>query len=490
MRIQIQGRTPYPRSLKWQIHKNYYLKRGMAAWLSGEVPSDVTSNPRQAFQNAMIVFRAVEVLYPKSIPRKQKIYVLEIAAGLGSFCLNFLLEFENICRTHKKTYHQNLVYLMSDIGKRSLEDAAKNRHLQKYVRRGRLEFLVQDSSRPEKNKLLNGRRFIIHKNQLIGVIANYAFCCFKQTVLQKKGDQFSEKYISLWLNSPAKTRGQAMRLLDDPTQTEILKNLDEESDFVPIKLQRFAREEAAQDALLATTRTLPDALFVYPVGPMETTRRLQPLVQPGGVMLINDKGYPRALEMARDYFSVPSFHGNSFAHHLNVPILEHYARGIGFATARTADVHISIQTLMMYKPLEGAAGARGNVASQSSAAQKLPPALAKEFEELFIKRNWNQLTMAWIMAARDCMALEDYADALKYLLWAKPYRPYDYLLMARLGTCYLELGQYKKAIAHFREGESYDYFDRHDFVGAIENVRQKLERTTAKPQEEILTKVA
>ncbi len=490
MRIQIQGRTPYPRSLKWQIHKNYYLKRGMAAWLSGEVPSDVTSNPRQAFQNAMMVYRAVEALYPKSIPRAQKIYVLEIAAGLGSFCLNFLMEFEKICRAHKKTYHQNLVYLMSDIGKRSLEDAAKNPHLQKYVRRGHLEFIVQDSSRPEKNRLLNGRRFIIRKNQLIGVIANYAFCCFKQTVLQKKGDQYSEKYISLWLNSPAKTYRQAMRLLEDPAQTEILKNLDEESDFVPIKVHRFAREEAAQAALLATTRTLPEALFVFPSGPIESTRRIYPLVQLGGVVLINDKGYPRSLEMTRDYFSVPSFHGNSFAHHLNVPILEHYARGIGFATARTADVHISIQTLMMYKPLTNDKRINGDKQNSAGSSMQLPSALAQEFEDLFVKRNWNQLTMAWIMAARDYMALEDYPNALKYLLWAKPYRPHDYLIMARLGNCYLELGQFKKAIAHYREGEKYDFFDRHDFVGAIEKVREKLDRTTAKLQEEILTKVA
>ena len=60
MKVKIQDLTPYDKSLIWEIHHNYFHKKGANAWLGGHIPYNITSNSCAALQNATLVYHALK----------------------------------------------------------------------------------------------------------------------------------------------------------------------------------------------------------------------------------------------------------------------------------------------------------------------------------------------------------------------------------------------------------------------------------------------
>jgi tetratricopeptide (TPR) repeat protein len=454
MKVQVQGLTRYPFSLKWKIQTRYYMERGAQAWLSGEVPSDININPRAAYQAAMLVYHSVRESYPHGVPARQKIYILEIAAGLGNYYLNFRRSFASICRTHGKHFHEQMVYVMTDFAPQTLREAESNAHLRQARKRGELELYVLDAIKLDEMRDLDGKKYDWLRKKPVAVIGNYVHCVLPVTILKKQGKSYLEEYISLSLELRRRLSPQAIRkIVHGEAEPTLLKHLHEKDVFRRTDIKKYVTDRAARVALEATTRNMDDVLFVFPFGSLVHIKSMLPRMRRNGIMLISDKGYAGVRAMLKPRNVIPSLHGNSFAHNVNFPLLERYAREIKSATALTLDSPYAVQMLMIAR------------------SRRLAAPLVRAFHELYSEHNYNEKALSWAIAARSFILQEEWQSAISYITRALKYRTDDYLLLTRLGYCYFQLRKYSQALKTFTRAKRFDYFSQAPLDFAIALVR-------------------
>ncbi len=209
MRYQIQDFVPYAQSLKWQIHTDYYQTRGAQAWLSQEVPYNVTSNRQAAHQNAAVLLAALQAQPPEA---NAPIRVLELGAGLGIFALNFLQTFRNLCHDAGVDYSQRLEYWMTDFAESALADIADHRALAEDLASGQLKLVVVDALQPQQARLLSGEEIAL-PTDFSAIVGNYQHSTLPVTLLLHQLGQYFEKHISLYYQLTGS-------LEQPPTETE------------------------------------------------------------------------------------------------------------------------------------------------------------------------------------------------------------------------------------------------------------------------------
>jgi len=444
MSVRLQRLTPYRQSLKWTIQSNYYEARGAAAWRSGEVPSDVTSNYRAAYQHAQLLLASLDAQYPRGVPKREQIYVLELASGLGTYCANFFRAFEDACRAQRKTYHHQLHYYFTDVVQGGLDAAASNPYLAGLQQEGRLSFTYLDALKP---------RGPFKRGQLHAVVGNYVFCVLPTTIFKKKGSAFFEKHIELTYEGSDLSSAQVRRLVQRPTESGFARKLSENSTYLPIKLGKRVRDAALRNALVDVTAPRRSATFTFPEGSVEALDALLPYLRRGGLVIITDKAYARALDLRYPRLATPNTHGNSYSHTLNTPLLQLYLERKGHGALRTADYAYGVQTL---------------VATRSVPSS---PQVARTFEQLFVAENYNEHASSWVSAARDAMALHRWSTAEAYLRRALRWRRNDAKVTYRLGVCAWQLGRTAEAERLLKRGSKLDVFSEHPWTETLERVR-------------------
>src|SRR5436305_1853534 len=175
MKIKIQESVPYKDSLKWQIHNNYFQKKGIDAWKLADIPFHITSNYQAAYQNAKVIFEVINNI-SKASKLKETFYILEVASGLGLFAINFFEAFSKICKQQKKDYHKNIHYMVTDYSEKNLRELSSNVYLSELLKDGLLDFYILDAMNLEGIKQLNNKEFTLKKEMIDVVIANYIHC--------------------------------------------------------------------------------------------------------------------------------------------------------------------------------------------------------------------------------------------------------------------------------------------------------------------------
>ena len=77
----------------WNWQRRYFEQKGMEAWSKSEVPHYVTSHPYMAYTYAQVVLAYLRDLAqpPHTCEStNQPLYIIELGAGCGRFCLPFL----------------------------------------------------------------------------------------------------------------------------------------------------------------------------------------------------------------------------------------------------------------------------------------------------------------------------------------------------------------------------------------------------------------
>lgn len=195
MILNLQDFVPYQQSLKWQVQHLYYQNEGTNAWLSADVPFDITSNYRAAYQNARIVIKSFQA------PPTEPFYILETGAGVGLFALNFIRAFKDICKKDKLDYLQYLRYMVSDYSQQVVEELESNIFFQNLQKEGLLEFYVLDALHPESIKDVYGEPFEFKANMLTAIIGNYQHDVFPVTPFKFENNQLLAKHLKMkyWL---------------------------------------------------------------------------------------------------------------------------------------------------------------------------------------------------------------------------------------------------------------------------------------------------
>jgi tetratricopeptide (TPR) repeat protein len=448
MQINLEDFTPYSRSLKWQIHNNYFQKKGAQAWLKSEVPYDITCNSCAAWQNALLVFEAVKKIEANgALATEEPINLLELASGVGLFAINFIDQFALICNKHGKNYHERLVYFFTDYSRINLMDAMKNRQLQILKKSGKIRFAEVDACDPRKiididtGKQIGGIKFA-------AAIANYLHCVLPLAILRKNNDRYFEKNVALSYEVADKRvisdeKKFVSNLVNNPVTEQVLENIKEKSIYLPIDVNSYFKDKSHWEVIAEMSRPYDPATILYPYGSFDAVKNFMPLMKRGSIYIISDKGYPSSEYMMGEKECTPSLHGNCFAHSVNFPMLALYAKKLGMATYKTANPDYGIQTIVIDSGFNHD--------------------LKKLFGQIFIDENRNQDSSDFVTASFDYDKNKDYEKALIFIKKAIKARPFDARLYMREGEAYLNLGFHDLALESFEKGQQYDYFNISDF---------------------------
>src|SRR5687767_13409944 len=115
-RYVLQDFRPLTQGLGWQLADLYWATAGVNPFIEKEVPYIVTSN-------GMLSEDAAATLFASCIdaPPDGPLLVLEMGAGSGLFARYFLDSFREICAQEGAGFYDHLVYLVSDLSPRSVE---------------------------------------------------------------------------------------------------------------------------------------------------------------------------------------------------------------------------------------------------------------------------------------------------------------------------------------------------------------------------------
>lgn len=393
-KINIQDYTPYHKSLKWEIHHNYFQKRGASAWRKGEVPFKVTSNPQGAYQNAELFFETIDSSALKNEP---VLVVLEIGSGLGAFAVNFIQAFSNICEEKSRDYHNKLHYMFTDYSEKNLLDISTDKHLSELKAKGILDFYILDALNPSEVKKLDGTPFEMKRGSLAFVIANYVHCTLPVKIIRKKNESFYEKYIQLFFKT---TEEQAptlniQELIDNPVEVAVLENLEEINQYKEIDLTEFIENKIEKESLTECLKDYDVATAIFPYGVLQSINGTLPFLKEEGLMIISDLGNPNYDYMKGEKECSPGIYGNCFAHKVNFPYLETYLNNSGLGTARTSDANYTLQTLILSK-------------------SKINEKVANTFKKLFIDSNFNEEANLNFKTGKSLFDSGDYEKAMEY----------------------------------------------------------------------------
>ncbi|MEE8524740.1 MAG: tetratricopeptide repeat protein [Thermoanaerobaculia bacterium] len=448
---RLEGPMPYHRSLIWQIHEDYFRRRGHAAWLERQVPHLLTGNRALATQKARLVHAAARQRQQRGeLTDDEPVAVLEMASGLGYFAFHFLDAFDRIDRAEGTGFAPRLRYHYTDFARRTVEQAAAHPAFAEARAAGRLRFLQLDARRPGAARTLAGEEQPLRG--LTAIVANYLYNCLPLKILRRDGAGWQEKVVEL-LSDPALPAPEASReprhWLGEHDGEPLLPRLAERSSWRRADAATFetpGHRQTLEDRIAAAPEGAEGednlAVVSYPYGVLESMERSLAILATGGILLVSDMGFGEPWQIGGEGDLAPSLHGNSLAHPVDFPLLEVFSGRLGRPLHRTRG-DLLLHTVMLE--------------TRSS------PALAEEFAACFLTHNRNLEAEAARREGRSLQQREEYAAADRCYRQALELRPGDLLCLWDLGTCRLALSDAEGALEWLREGASWDVFGALDF---------------------------
>lgn len=504
LRIEIESWVPYEQSLLWRLHRDYYQQQGLQAFLSQDVPYNVSSNPCLARQLVRLMLASLPDPLPPELP------VLELGAGLGVFAYNFLLALEQ----EAPELAPRVCYWLSDYAAESLQELARHPAFADFCARGRLRLCLIDSEQPHLASDLAGEPISLPESGFRLVVANYVFSTLPTAVLLKQGDRWLRQSTRLdWEPlgpdpEPGQVRGfcvaiaqqlRGYRLADSvaadhpsrPLMVALQQAQDSvadalETDALPTGEFRAWLEEALAQAwavnlgtenwqgLLGTLRELITGPLLrresYPPDQIQAEDRFEPAEQ-----LFASELHHQALEsltadwpLATAGYSPASLKALGELVKLTCPeglvvfndkayAGPEWMRG---AEPERATRHgqslahpVNFPLFEAVMALQGIAACRTSDPAQALhslmiyCGSELPPALRQRFEQDFVITPGNELSHALLEGGHALMQTERIEQAARCLQRALSFRPGDGTLQYLAAVCLLNLTQYDRALA-------------------------------------------
>lgn len=236
----------------WGLEREYYVRRGIQAWASGDVPHSGTNNPPQARADAQVfeglLADAAGGAFGPFEP-DEPAYVIELGAGSGAFAFHFLRALEPdvlAARPH---------YVLTDLAGSNFEYWKTHPKLAPLVAEGSLEMAQLDATAAASVRLEPSGTVLAAGQQAnpILFVANYFFDVLPQDLYVVEDGVLYEEAVALAL-------------------PDGLVDLDDEELFAKLFMPTLRRPvrphhygDAALDAALAEVAAQrPDGPFLFP----------------------------------------------------------------------------------------------------------------------------------------------------------------------------------------------------------------------------------
>jgi hypothetical protein len=344
-RVTLERERRLSESLIWPLQREFYRRRGTAAWTSGELPWYVTSNAFIARAYArMVVGWLRDLLAGGLLDRSRPVYVLELAAGSGHFAFLFLKKLQAIREELPALAGIDLRYVMTDLPEANVEAWQRNERFAPFVENGGLDFALFDLERDAELRLLRSGALLAPGAVAnpVGVIANYAFDSTRQDLFFVREGGLHEGLVTT-LSS------QDEPDLVDPS---VLARLTTRYGQRPAP-ERYYGEPALDRLLQEYRERLGDTAVLVPIGAIRCLDNLARL-SGGRLLLVSaDKGVTGFEEIVRQAEPHRVRHGDCFSMDVNFHALGRYveARG-GHALFPLRDRNLKTTAFLLGGPRE------------------------------------------------------------------------------------------------------------------------------------------
>ena len=453
-RVVIQDVRPFAESLEWELGQSFYSARGSQAFISDfdPVPYTVNNDGEASYNAAEVVFASL-VACPPEAPR---ILVLELGIGLGLFARYFLDRFRQLCLEFGRDFYDRLWYIAADASESMLVDACRHGIFADHA--GHALLRVIDARRVRDDLAGDPMLAEFDPLPLRGVFCNYVLDCLPAHILKfvhrsaASGDVVGStdnqadvdvqslhlrsclaRHVRLEEHTPLSLA--EIRQLANSADPALRRRLTPLFDLFSVEYEFLTIDPASIPfgELAVAMGTSRGAYTVHNSGAMEVLFQLTRLLEPGGLVLVNDYGYGADHPSFQRGFTYETF-ASSTALGLNFPLLDDFCACMGLeshATDRQMDQY--------YTRLIG---------------RDIPPAVVTRFREVFGQERYRYAN-EWIErvdALRTTQCAEAEADAYFECLRRTPHN-WTYLhcaggfLLKRQGNPQAALALARQALA-------------------------------------------
>ena len=273
-------------SLLWKLMRDFYDLGGPEAWRGDDpVPHYVTSSPFLVDAYARIIEGFLQDCGAGSpaVDPEQPVYIVELGAGHGRLAYRLV---QRLARTVKGPSDGGVrwVYVMSDLSEHNLASWRSQPRFGPFIDSGCLDFARFDIGNDQTLGLEHSGTVLSSgslRNPLV-VVANYIFDSLPQDAFYVDGGRLYERRVSLSTPEPE----------PDTADPAIVDRVQISCTHRPIDAEHY--NDPVWNRILADYRDrLPEAAFLFPVGPLECLRTFEHLSGGRMLLLCADKGWTR-----------------------------------------------------------------------------------------------------------------------------------------------------------------------------------------------------
>jgi len=278
--FEIETKIPFAESLIWQLNRNFYQDKSIAAWSNNTVPHQMTSNSQVGKTYAQLIFGILKDLATKG-QIKERVYILELGAGHGRLCYHVLQHLSKLVNSVTNTLPP-FCYVLSDIVEGNLSFFKSHPQLQRYYKSGQLDYAYFDAVEGKELYLRHAEKTIKSQDleQPILAIGNYFFDSIPNELFFIKDKIIST--CSLSVHSKENPQGMdSEKLLD-----QMVFTFHHDIAILPLSA------EPIQNEILEEYReSLSHTHLLFPKLGMQCLQKLKAFSSAGLVLLTMDKGF-------------------------------------------------------------------------------------------------------------------------------------------------------------------------------------------------------
>ena len=278
-----EERQAFSRSVLWELQRQYFRTRSLAAWQQEEVPQYITTNPTVANSYAEIVFGFLRDDERLHEAQDEPLHVCELGAGSGRFAFHFLCRLRELCEQHGLPLDR-FRYVLTDLAEANLAFFRGHPRFAPFFEAGVLDTAPFDVVSSADLALQGSGRTIAAGTlaRPLVVFANYLFDSVPQDLFHVHEGECEQALVTLAVD-------------EDPRGLEpgeLLARLDYRLDYEP--LDGPAYEEASLQRILDDyRRTVREAYLSIPSAGLRCLQRMKEWSSRGLLLVSVDKGYHR-----------------------------------------------------------------------------------------------------------------------------------------------------------------------------------------------------
>lgn len=196
----LEQAVPLSQSRLWELQRAFYVRQGIRAWGSGDVPHQITCNPLIAAAYAEVIVAFLRDCDAAGrLDRAQRFHVLELGSGSGRFAFGLLRRLRRLLDA-SSLRHLPVTLVLSDFDEAKLEQLAADPRLAADVADGWLDFATVDAAAP--GPVRTWRRQQVLEGGPLAVVANYVFDSLPADAYAIKAGVAHEARLSVYADAP------------------------------------------------------------------------------------------------------------------------------------------------------------------------------------------------------------------------------------------------------------------------------------------------